>query len=115
MFFILYEKITRFELQVKMIYHIIPATTWLRIKNQDEYKMGSLDTEGFIHCCTEHQIEGVIDRYFNSEKELIVLHIDPERLKDILKYEQSTGSEFFPHVYGCIPAKAVVSVEMIIQ
>lgn len=98
-----------------MIYHIIPAETWLLIKNQHEYKAASLKTEGFIHCCTKRQIDGVIDRYFKSEKELIVLHIDPERIKDILKYEQSTGSEFFPHVYGCIPAKAVVSVEMIVQ
>jgi uncharacterized protein (DUF952 family) len=68
----------------------------------------SLETEGFVHCCFEEQLEGVIERYFADEPRLVVLKLDPKRLTAKVVSEPSTGGENFPHLYGPIDLNAMV-------
>ena len=40
------------------------------------YEAASLKTEGFIHCSEEHQVAGVLERYFENKTGLVKLVID---------------------------------------
>jgi uncharacterized protein (DUF952 family) len=93
-----------------MIYHITKSHDWLSQKDSDAFSAADLQREGFIHCCTKEQVPDVLERYFNGQKDLVVLHINEEKLSSPLKYEPSTNNEEFPHVYGPINKSAVVEV-----
>lgn len=71
-----------------------------------------MQAEGFIHCSTADQVQGVLERYYAGRKELLKLTIDPARLSSPLKFELAPSvNEEFPHVYGPINPEAVISVE----
>ena len=72
----------------------------------------SLISEGFIHLCRPHQLQGVIDRYYHNHSGLLLLVVDPSKLNVPLKYEIAPSlSEWFPHVYGSIVLDAVIEVQ----
>jgi uncharacterized protein (DUF952 family) len=71
-----------------------------------------LAEEGYIHCSTAEQWPGVIQRFYGDDADLLLLHVDEQRLSAPLVYEQLPGMpEPFPHVYGPINLDAVVNVE----
>lgn len=96
---------------MNLIYHIVPAKDWAKYETQPEYEAGSLQTEGFIHLSEEHQVAGVLERYYQNVPDLVVLHVDADRLTHELKYERSTNDEEFPHLYGPLNTDAVVKIE----
>lgn len=93
------------------IYHIVLPEKWKTVKNASSYSAATLETEGFIHCSYDHQLDAVIGRYYANEPELVVLTIDPAKLTSELVSEPSTGGEEYPHIYGPINLDAVVSAE----
>jgi uncharacterized protein (DUF952 family) len=93
-----------------VIYHITNRQDWTsQIANQ-EFVADGYSLEGFIHCCTAHQVPGVLERYFKRKSELVLLHIDESLLQSKLIYEKSTNDEEFPHVYGGVNKDAIVKV-----
>jgi uncharacterized protein (DUF952 family) len=95
-----------------LIYHITTKPEWEAAQAKGYYEAPSLQTEGFIHCSKAEQVQGVLERYYAGQKELLKLAIDPARLSSPLKYELAPSvNEEFPHVYGSIDLEAVVSVE----
>lgn len=74
------------------------------------YTAGSLKQEGFIHLSTKEQVAGVVERYYQNSPDLLLLHVDAERLVHELRYEQSTNNELFPHLYGPLNKDAVVAI-----
>jgi uncharacterized protein (DUF952 family) len=94
------------------IYHIVLPEKWEAVKNDSSYLAGSLETEGFIHCSYDHQLDEVIERYYSDAPELVVLKLDIGKLTSKLVSEPSTGGEIYPHIYGPINLDAVVSAEM---
>lgn len=96
------------------IYHVTTATEWKDAVDKGYYEAASLAIEGFIHCSTEIQVQGVLKRYFTGQQNLVKLTIDPSKLTAELKYELAPSvNEEFPHVYGTINLEAVVKVEEI--
>jgi uncharacterized protein (DUF952 family) len=95
------------------IYHITKSNWWNRFSTSDDYESETLREEGFIHCSTREQVEGVLERYYANQKELLLLHINPSLLNTELKYEVATFGQSFPHVYGKINRDAIVKVEAI--
>lgn len=99
-----------------MIFHITDTATW-DASQQKGHHTGStrgvdLAEEGYIHCSTAEQWQGVIDRYYSGASDLVLLHIDEQLLTSPMVYEQMPGaSEPFPHVYGPINLAAVVTAE----
>jgi uncharacterized protein (DUF952 family) len=91
------------------IYHLVTPSLWHATPDQP-YRAGSLGTEGFIHCSYAHQVAASANRFFASAGELLVLKIDPARLRCPLKAEAAGSGELFPHVYGPIDRDAVTSV-----
>jgi uncharacterized protein (DUF952 family) len=92
------------------IYHIVLPEDWAAFES-DLYRPMSLETEGFIHCSFADQLDAVIKRYYKSEKRLIILEIDTERLMSRMIKEPSTNNEIYPHIYGPINRDAIVSMK----
>ena len=94
-----------------VFYHITPRLAWEEAVKKGFYDHPSLELEGFIHCSQEHQVEGVLQRYFAGQKDLVKLTIDPERLTSKYVFDWSPSvADTFPHVYGTINLDAVIEV-----
>lgn len=94
----------------KWIYHITTVPAWQAAQQQDSYVHPSLETEGFIHCSYRHQVTETAQIYFKGKTELLLLRIDPTRLKAELKAEVSRSGAAFPHLYGPLNVDAVEKV-----
>jgi len=94
-----------------MIFHITSRAAWDSALGAGIYEADSLATEGFIHCSTAAQYIWVANQRFHGRTDLLLLHIDPTRLRSEVRYENLEGGEnLFPHVYGAIPIGAVLNV-----
>jgi len=90
------------------IYHITTATEWAAAVRLGRYEAPSLTGEGFIHCSEAGQVLRVANSIFRGRDGLVLLHIDTERLRPPVVYENlEGGTEKFPHVYGPINLDAV--------
>ena len=91
------------------IYRITTKTEWAKAQQQGYYDDLSLTDEGFIHCSQEHQVAGVIERYFDGQTGLIKLVIDTDKLTSKFVFDWSPSmADTFPHVYGPINIGAVI-------
>ena len=94
-----------------MIFHITIPGCWDQALKSGFFTTDSLVREGFIHCCLESQLSGVVARYYADLKELLILKIDESELSVPVKYEPSpVVDELFPHVFGAINLGAVKEV-----
>jgi uncharacterized protein (DUF952 family) len=97
-----------------MIYHVVSKNLWQQALQQDYYEAASLATEGFIHLSKKEQVAGVLNRYYKNATDLLLLHVDENKLSSPLKYELSPSvNEEFPHLYGKLNLDAVVNVTQI--
>ena len=93
-----------------MLFHIIDSTDWTTAKEQGTYTPASLDAEGFIHLSAEQQVAGTVERFYQGQADLLLLEIDPNRLRASLQYDQAGDHGVFPHLYGALNLEAVVNV-----
>ena len=94
-----------------MIYHVLQKNCWEAALKQGYYAPVSLEKEGFIHHSTQEQVAGVLQRYYQGQTDLLLLHIDENRLLAPLVYELSPSiNEVFPHLYGRLNLDAVVEL-----
>ena len=93
-----------------IIYHITSFDEWEIAQAKGYYEAPSLAIEGFIHCSTEAQVQGVLDRYYSGKTNLVKLVIDTTLLAHPLKYELAPSvQEEFPHIFGVINLNAVIN------
>lgn len=101
-----------------VIFHITDTATWAASQAAGGHTSSSrglsLVDEGFIHCSTAAQVDGVLTRFYAGATDLLLLHIDPDLLASPLRYDEVPGAGTFPHVYGPINLDAVVHVEPIV-
>jgi uncharacterized protein (DUF952 family) len=94
------------------IYHIVSAADWAQFEGKTVYFADSLATEGFVHCCTQSQVAGVLERFYAGQSNFLLLQINPTKLTSELRYEAVSDSpEAFPHIYGVINMEAIEIVE----
>jgi uncharacterized protein (DUF952 family) len=100
---------------VSVIYHITTRREWEQTRT--DYRAPSLDSEGFIHCSTAEQVVKVAKAFFHSQRDLVLLCIEPARLASELRWEapahpdsapMTESQEQFPHIYGPINRDAIV-------
>lgn len=98
-------------MEQQIIYHFTTLQQWELAQDIGFYEPEGFAEEGFIHCATEAQTEGVLQRYFAQHQNLVKLVIDTHRLTQKLQYDKSeTVGEEFPHIYGQLNIEAVVQV-----
>jgi uncharacterized protein (DUF952 family) len=93
---------------------------WLAAQQTGEYRSPSLESEGFIHCSTEQQIVSVANSFYTGKHGLVLLDIDPEKLRSDLRWEPPAhpasqtelppSNALFPHIYGPLNIDAVKKV-----
>ncbi len=94
-----------------VIFHVTTAAEWEAAKEKGFYEAPSLQTEGFIHCSEEHQVAGVLERFFAGKTNLVKLVIDTDKLTSRYVQEWSPSTQdTFPHIYGPINTDAVIDV-----
>jgi uncharacterized protein (DUF952 family) len=105
-----------------MIYHIVKEKDYFPQIKGDNYLPANFDENGFVHCALEKSVIAVANDYYSSvDEKLLLLKIDPLKLKSQIKYEPASpekGAEtrhlstslVFPHVYGPIDNKAVEGI-----
>ncbi|MCA9866938.1 MAG: DUF952 domain-containing protein [Anaerolineae bacterium] len=94
-----------------MILHIAAVSDWEEAQVVGEYRLDTLETEGFIHCSTPQQVLGPANEFYRGRSDLVLLVIDPAQLEARLIYEDSYNSgSVFPHIYGPLNLDAVINV-----
>lgn len=101
----------------QLIYHLTTRPSWNA--RSTHYGHPSLETEGFIHCSTVHQLASVANKYYLETNDVVVLVIDPKKLNSLVRWEpprHPDGSPIdpihllYPHIYGDINSDAVIEV-----
>ena len=102
-----------------MILHLLSRESWADAQARGQLVAPSVETEDFAHCSTEHQMVDVANKYYRGTSNMVLLNIDPVKLKSELKFEPPAhidGSPalphepLFPHIYGPINLDAVSEV-----
>ena len=95
-----------------MIYHFCARDEWDAVT--DAYTADTLATEGFIHCSDRDTVLLPANAIARGRSDLVLLAIDEARLPTPPVWEPGDptdpASTRFPHIYGPIPAGAVVAV-----
>ena len=101
---------------MELIYHLATPDDANALAQNQPYTCQSLESEGFIHCCTADQLAGVLQRYYKNADQLTLLSVDPAALGDTLVYENTVGGEeLFPHQYGKIAHSAVFRSQRLLR
>ena len=96
------------------LFHIAEQPFWDVAQASGEYRVASLDSEGFIHLSTRLQFVATANRYYVGRHDLILLEVDESTLGD-LRYEVSTNDELFPHLYGTLAVSSVMRTHMFLS
>jgi uncharacterized protein (DUF952 family) len=94
-----------------VIFHLTTVEEWEDAQDKGSYEPPSFLREGFIHCCTEEQLQSVLDRHFKGQENLVRLSIDPVLLNQKLQYDRDDQlQQEFPHIYGPLNLDAVTQI-----
>lgn len=93
------------------IFHITTREDWERAAAEGSYRTATLPVEGFIHCSTRDQVIQVANFRFRGQRGLVLLAINTDRVKALIRYEDLAGEgQLFPHIYGELNIDAVAQV-----
>ena len=93
------------------IYHVTTKQQWAAALENGQYESDTLATEGFIHCSTEPQVAGVLERYYQGQRGLLKLKIEKSKVARPLIFELAGSiNEVFPHIHGALNLDAVLEV-----
>jgi uncharacterized protein (DUF952 family) len=94
--------------------HICAAADWAAAQRVGEQRPASLADVGFVHLSTPEQVHLPANRLYAGRTDLVLLHLDPDRLGAPLRWEPGSSTDptamLFPHLYGPLPVAAVIAV-----
>jgi uncharacterized protein (DUF952 family) len=93
------------------IFHITSRAAWTEAKVLGSYSSDTLANEGFTHCSTTEQVQRSAQKFFKGKTDLVLLHIEQEKVLVEVHYEAAGSGELFPHLYGPLNLDSVVNVE----
>lgn len=94
-----------------MIFHFIQLVEWNLAVELEKYEPQSIKADGFIHCCTQVQINDLANKLFCGQDDLLLIEIDTSLLKVPLVYEDLYQlNQLFPHIYGVLNIDAVTKI-----
>jgi len=94
------------------IYKILPDSQWRAAERAGVFRGSPIDIrDGFIHFSTAAQVVETAAKHFAGQRDLLLLHVDADRLGDRLRWEPSRGGALFPHLYGELALAAILGVD----
>lgn len=95
-----------------VLVHLCGAEQWARAREAGALAPGG--DAGFVHLSTPGQVHLPANRLYRGRRDLVLLHIDPARLDAPVRWEPGVATDpesmLFPHLYGPLPAGAVIRV-----
>ncbi|MBU2912733.1 DUF952 domain-containing protein [Reichenbachiella agariperforans] len=94
----------------QVIFHLVEKEAWDAQTFATHYTHPSLEQEGFIHCSVLEELMKSYQRYFDMNKDVVLLAIVPDRLDRRVDWAfVETRQAHFPHVMGPISKSAIWS------
>jgi uncharacterized protein (DUF952 family)/GNAT superfamily N-acetyltransferase len=94
--------------------HLIEPAAWRAALAGGAVRPPSLSDAGFVHLSTPEQVHLPAQRLHPGRRDLVLLVVDPARLSDPVRFEDGVPADpdgmLFPHLYGPLPATAVIAV-----
>ena len=95
-------------MNLKFVYKVCTKPEWLEFKNKGQLIGSKKDKEdGFIHFSGDDQVAGTLKKFYQNQKDLILLKVDTLKL-DHLIWEQASDGNMFPHLYSSLDINNVV-------
>ena len=98
----------------KLLVHLCSTDEWDHARSAGELCPDSLCEVGFIHLSAQHQVHLPANRLFAGRVDLVLLYLDRDLLGAPVRWEPGVAGDpaamLFPHLYGPLPAAAVVDV-----
>lgn len=99
-----------------LYYKIITASAWREAQRAGEVAYGEVDIrDGYMHLSTGAQVLETARLHFRGQRDLVALEVDPVLLVDEVRFEPSRGGDLFPHLYGALPASAVIRARPLVE
>ena len=100
---------------MSLIYKLLDRAAWEAARAAGVFEGSAVDlADGFIHFSTASQAAETARRYFAGQPHVILLTVEAESLGERLKREPSRGGDLFPHLYGPLPASAVIDARPLV-
>jgi uncharacterized protein (DUF952 family) len=94
--------------------HLCAEREWAAACAAGELRPESLGEAGFVHLSAQSQVHLPANRLFAGRVDMLLLFLDPDRLGAPVRWEPGVptdpASMLFPHLYGPLPADAVLEV-----
>ena len=92
------------------VYKILTRSEWIAAQDAQVFKGSAIDLrDGYIHLSTADQTAETARLHFRGQEALVLLKVPAGPLGDRLKWETSRGGRLFPHLYGALDPREVVS------
>lgn len=90
-------------------YKILSVADWRLTVAEGQYDGSAVDlADGYIHMSTKDQLEQTAAKHYAGLNDLMLVEVLLAPLGETLQWEPSRGGALFPHIYGPLPALAVV-------
>jgi uncharacterized protein (DUF952 family) len=97
-----------------LLVHLCSPDEWDQARSDGDLRPESLSEVGFVHLSAQHQVHLPANRIFAGRVDLVLLFLDPDLLGAPVLWESGDPGDpaamLFPHLYGPLPAAAVVDV-----
>ena len=96
----------------ELIFKLCTSAEWSAAEAAGSYDGSDLDkNDGFIHLSSAATVKQTAALYFADLPDVVLVAVDPDKIENPLKWEESRGGALFPHVYGPLNLDAVVWVK----
>lgn len=97
----------------RVLVHLCSVEEWQLAQRSGEHRPDSLGAQGFVHLSAPEQVHLPANRLYAGRGDLVLLHIDPDKLTDPVRWEPGVPTDpeamLFPHLYGPLPVGAVTT------
>lgn len=95
------------------LYKILSSEDWKKSES-GLFVVIPKEDKDFIHLSKDDQVDRIIDKYWKTQSEFVILKVKTDHLPGTLVYEANPGgTNKYYHLYaGSIPLKAIVGIEM---
>ncbi|MEH3037229.1 MAG: DUF952 domain-containing protein [Sphingomonas adhaesiva] len=91
-------------------YKVLTAEQMAALERDGAFAGAPVDVaDGYIHLSTAAQLTETVDRHFAGQDDLHVVAVDLAAQGDAVKWEESRGSQLFPHLYGTMSLETVIA------
>lgn len=84
-----------------LLFKICEKQLWEQAKTEGVFSGTFEDKrDGYIHLSTADQVVGTLSRYYVGQKNLVLIALNFQIIKDKVTFEKSASGMLFPHLYG---------------